>query len=489
MFDIATQRGKAQYQNEMLRLMRRLEPGFANGLSPWLIRQWVLAANAFEHGGDFASAVDQVRFPLAAYLRDSYKRVATVFGNEAFKRFEESEKKKQDSQRNRYWQEINKWAKTEAASKVTLLGRTSKKLIARVIHKGVGEGLSNEDIAKNIVKTGKVTQPWRAKRIARTEVHSASVNAVNEATKSTGVDFEREWHSSVDDRVRGRDPKDVWNHLRSWPKGPNKERRGMEEPFRGTGENLRYPGDPKGAAGNIINCRCVLLYHRAKQVVVEREREEVSVMPFPVTQHGRVTQKHVEEVNDFAPYIPAGVVREGEKYGLHIASADYMSTQDLSLRGVRPRGWPKGTTWDHAGGGYWDSDKRIVVTEYVAEMGRRGELKGSRVGLGRKANVFFHELGHGIDDALGEVSARSAFMEAYRKDAKKIRAKRRARRYSYFLQKGRAGRREIFAQAFSDRMRLKSGGKYMVRGDTEENFPRCYAYLDMVLEGLEEAAK
>ena len=31
----------------------------------------------------------------------------------------------------------------------------------------------------------------------------------------------------------------------------------MDEPFEVDGEQLMYPGDPAGSAGNIINCQCI----------------------------------------------------------------------------------------------------------------------------------------------------------------------------------------------------------------------------------------
>jgi hypothetical protein len=35
---------------------------------------------------------------------------------------------------------------------------------------------------------------------------------------------------------------------------------GKDEPFIVMGEQLDYPGDPVGSAGNVINCRCTQIY-------------------------------------------------------------------------------------------------------------------------------------------------------------------------------------------------------------------------------------
>jgi hypothetical protein len=34
----------------------------------------------------------------------------------------------------------------------------------------------------------------------------------------------------------------------------------IDEPFIVSGEELMYPGDPSGSAGNVINCRCAIGY-------------------------------------------------------------------------------------------------------------------------------------------------------------------------------------------------------------------------------------
>ena len=36
---------------------------------------------------------------------------------------------------------------------------------------------------------------------------------------------------------------------------------GMDEAFDVGGEQLMYPGDPAGSAGNTINCRCTVIYN------------------------------------------------------------------------------------------------------------------------------------------------------------------------------------------------------------------------------------
>jgi uncharacterized protein with gpF-like domain len=94
---------------------------------------------------------------------------------------------------------------------------------------------------------------WRAETIVRTEVGRAfsiaSQDELERAVKA-GVDVRKYWLTAADERVRethreaGRDYTQAdaipWNGL-----------------FRVGADELRYPKDPNGSAGETINCRCV----------------------------------------------------------------------------------------------------------------------------------------------------------------------------------------------------------------------------------------
>lgn len=91
---------------------------------------------------------------------------------------------------------------------------------------------------------------YRANMIARTETGS-TVNAGSYATYKTEGIEKKEWIAVQDDRTR--DDSDEYDHLDA-----DGEIVGVDEPFTKTGEDLDYPGDPSGDAGNIINCRCTI---------------------------------------------------------------------------------------------------------------------------------------------------------------------------------------------------------------------------------------
>lgn len=162
-----------------------------------------------------------------------------------------------------FWRAYYIFTRTRAADAVVGIQETTKRLLRRLLRTGAEAGDSYASLADRITERMGVFNARRAMRIARTETHTASAFAMNESVRSTRVPMEREWVAVMDERTRpyaGEKPTraNPWDHRHA-----NGQRVGMNEPFTVSGEKLRYPGDPKGSAGNIVNCRCVVLYHAA----------------------------------------------------------------------------------------------------------------------------------------------------------------------------------------------------------------------------------
>jgi hypothetical protein len=93
------------------------------------------------------------------------------------------------------------------------------------------------------------------------------------------------------------------------------------------------------------------------------------------------------------------------------------------LRGVRPRGWPEGLTWDNARGLMDPTTRRVIV------------------GKGARRLTTVHEFGHAVNEADGAFLSDSAeFRRVY---------DRLTGMNPYFSQPGSAGREETFASGFS----------------------------------------
>lgn len=129
-------------------------------------------------------------------------------------------------------------------------------LIVGEIERGVREGSDIDTVTRAVnqvlTATGSERWPNRARTVARTET-MAAVNggayrsAVLEAQARGDVAPFKVWLSTDDTRTRP-------THVDA-----DGQRTLLTEPFRVGGSALLYPGDPRGAAREVINCRCSLL--------------------------------------------------------------------------------------------------------------------------------------------------------------------------------------------------------------------------------------
>lgn len=94
--------------------------------------------------------------------------------------------------------------------------------------------------------------PKRSMVIARTETLTASSLGARYAAKELegdGAQVTKEWVSTPDHRTRA-------DHREA-----NGQKRGIDEPYSVGGAHMMYPGDPSGGAKNVIQCRCIEIYH------------------------------------------------------------------------------------------------------------------------------------------------------------------------------------------------------------------------------------
>lgn len=146
-------------------------------------------------------------------------------------------------------------ANTAITSRITSIVETSRKQALRFIQDelqlGIDQGLGIPEISRNIKKN--VPKEWtkmstfRARRIAQTEVVSASNFGSMQGAQATGLPLNKVWLAG------GANIRDM--HLiadgESVPQG---------DKFLNTGEPMDFPGDPSGSAENVINCKCAVAF-------------------------------------------------------------------------------------------------------------------------------------------------------------------------------------------------------------------------------------
>ncbi len=273
MINITNVRAKRLYVAEFDRHMTVLENTFIREIRPLLGRQFFNSASLVQQGVGIegvSHAVDLGRRRLIDIFQRHYKRVAASFSRKAYKIFEESQKKEAYYQggewvellpsemktpKDEFWLSMNKWSRRQGAQKIRGIQDTTKNTIAKIIRRGQSDGESHREIAKRIRKTSAAINPHRSRTIALTETHTAAVKSVDVAVASTRIEMEREWVSAKDDRTRTRGRHNPWEHFKSFKNGgADGEKVAQDGLFKGTGQALRFPGDPRGSAGNVIRC-------------------------------------------------------------------------------------------------------------------------------------------------------------------------------------------------------------------------------------------
>lgn len=163
-----------------------------------------------------------------------------------------------------FWETLmNTYLNTYLVTRVFEVSKTTARQIVATIEQQRQRGLTNEEIRKYLEKEAR-RQQIRANTIARTEATNAMNKAQVLALNSSGRQWEKSWRSQKDDRVRPGHV-DADNHYHS-----STEFIDVNELFdvplyeKGvrTVEQLAFPGDiTNGAsAGNVINCRCSLIF-------------------------------------------------------------------------------------------------------------------------------------------------------------------------------------------------------------------------------------
>ena len=172
--------------------------------------------------------------------------------------------------------------------------------------------------------------------------------------------------------------------------------------------------------------------------------------------------------------------------GFSFVAGDRTTSVFPELKGLHPRGWPSGTTWDSVEGMFYKQKRLINVCETYRPI-RQKTFKF--VPLKRRTGVLNHETGHAFDYSLrkgavarGEdikiYSETKAFRDAYKIDMKHLpESVRFDADIRYYRQKGGVGQLETFAEVFADIMGQGSGDRDMMKF-----FPNCTKYIEDLLK-------
>lgn len=148
--------------------------------------------------------------------------------------------------KNRLWKRIENVNQTSIAT----AGRIINGVLEQSVNEGLGAYETASRIKRGLIDEGIQYNQWRALRIARTEIMTASNLGSMEGAKATGEALEKFWIPTFDSRSRD-------THMAVESQNPKM----MNEPFLVGMYQMQHPGDPAGGPEEIINCRCCLSYN------------------------------------------------------------------------------------------------------------------------------------------------------------------------------------------------------------------------------------
>ena len=148
--------------------------------------------------------------------------------------------------KNRLWKRIESVNKTS----VETAGRIINGILEHTVELGLGAYETATMIKKGLIDEGIKYNQWRALRIARTEIMTASNAGSFEGAKSSGEALEKYWIATYDSRTRD-------THKVIEAQNPKM----MNEAFHVGAWEMQYPLDPAGGAEEICNCRCSIAFN------------------------------------------------------------------------------------------------------------------------------------------------------------------------------------------------------------------------------------
>lgn len=138
---------------------------------------------------------------------------------------------------------------TDGMTKVKSIAGTYHNALRSQMVASVAANESRDQLVKRLMVFQNTSKSY-AKRIAQTETTKVFNAGALEGYKKSTVAGKKEWSTNL----MGNPRTGVYNHLVA-----NGEVVDVNKPFIRTGGSLMYPGDPSGAAGNVIHCYCGMM--------------------------------------------------------------------------------------------------------------------------------------------------------------------------------------------------------------------------------------
>lgn len=180
--------------------------------------------------------------PLQEVLQRLYTQVGAYYGQQVL---DGLTRRKSEDVFQRF---MTAYVELQGADLVVNITENTKNQIRLLLERAISSGSTIDEIARAIRDNGRIGGIDRGRVIARTEIIRASNFGSLQGARLTGIPMRKVWLSTRDSRTR-------IDHSES-----NEQKVFIDDFFIVGGEQLQYPGDPRGSAGNTINCRCTQFY-------------------------------------------------------------------------------------------------------------------------------------------------------------------------------------------------------------------------------------
>ena len=232
---------KKEFQ-EQTRLRKNYEKKFRKQLREYFENFYNEYALLYENNVPTSKLILHKQNILFQLFAQHYSTVIRAFGTRMLEMLQKNEE-----QFEIIYQE---YLRENGGTKIVGIVETTRRSIVKIIEDNLEENEGQVVVANRIRQNANSSYTrYRANTISRTETHNAASFANQKIAESQAIpNLKKQWSTTQDDRSR-----DI--HL-----AVNGQKVGLEEDFTVGGMPMSYPGDPRGGAKNVINCRCVLLY-------------------------------------------------------------------------------------------------------------------------------------------------------------------------------------------------------------------------------------
>lgn len=209
------------------------------------IEPFLQAISQREQVFDYEALIDAYITPDAiwnAYYK-LYTDVGLTFAMRQLKMMQKNEVPEQS-----WFQYFRYFVETEMGDLIVGITDTTKEIVRSVIQEATIEEAGVFETANMIRNRWEIVSLYRAERIARTEIITASNLGSLEGAKATGLNLKKVWVATPDSRTRD-------THI-----ALDGQVVGIDQEWTVGGEPAPYPGYAGLSAGERINCRCTLTY-------------------------------------------------------------------------------------------------------------------------------------------------------------------------------------------------------------------------------------